>query len=200
LEKYDNHYKDNDSLANKSIKDILIALFPQNPDSKSKKSVCYKKYFRAYFSDTIFNRLPIKEFNNLLRDTDGNTINCINQWIKQGLSNDVNEYVQTTPLSFFVNKNEIIKYLDICFHLIRINHFSDINYLSNILLTETEETLISNNQQNISQAINEYITNIFNNAKPPYFEVTLIGNILKRQIRDNSRKFIYSKKIYRIMP
>lgn len=194
LEKYDNHYKDNDSLANKSIKDILIALFPQNPDSKSKKSVCHKKYFRAYFSDTIFNRLPIKEFNNLLRDTDGNTINCINQWIKQGLSNDVNEYVQTTPLSFFVNKNEIIKYLDICFHLIRINHFSDINYLSNILLTETEETLISNNQQNISQAINEYITNIFNNAKPPYFEVTLIGNILKRQIRDNSRKFIYSKK------
>lgn len=191
---YDNHYKDKDSLVNISIKNILVELFPSNPDGKSKKSVCHNNNFQTYFSDTIFDRLPRKEFNNLLRDIDRNTIDCTNKWIELGLYNDINEYVNTTPLSFFVNENEIKNYLDICFHLIRINRFSDINTLSFMLLKETSEKLNKNNQQNISQAIKEYTTDIFDNAKSPYSEAILIGNILFRQIRDSHNKFIHSKE------
>ncbi|MDB5141667.1 MAG: family P-loop protein [Mucilaginibacter sp.] len=178
--KYQEKYPEDLAVAKGIVNSLIDSNF------KNDRSFSRQKNFYLYFSYQLFNLIPLKEFNDLVKESPEKIVTGFQKWISENKDIDLENIMNSYPM--YSSKEELEKWITV---FLTIGDYF-ISKIGQPLAKKENEILVLFDKD--EAAYSKFLLKFFNNSKiPPYHRAVFINLFLKQHIY-NPNEFLFSKK------
>jgi hypothetical protein len=190
FDQYDSHDSEWKEYEEKNIEGLTVAKGIVNSlidtNFKNDRSFSRQKNFYLYFSYQLFNLIPLKEFNDLVKESPEKIVVGFKKWITENKDVDLENIMNNFPL--YSSKEELEKWITV--FLMVGDYF--ITKIGQPLATKNDEILILFDKD--ETAYSKFILKFFNNSKIPLFHRAIFINVFLKQHIYKPNESLFSKK------